>query len=72
VAAGIILVGCTNVEVLSILGSKIMGWRFFSLEYTRATRLRLRALGLLGNLFEDLPQLIIQVYIHLIMAAFFF
>jgi len=64
------LLALTNVEVLEILDSKIFNnWRF-SMGWHATTHVRLKSFGLVGNLLENIPQLIIQgIYLNLIQKA---
>jgi len=54
------LVSISNVEVLTILDSRIFKKRMFSMMWLETTHLRVRTMGIAGNLLDNVPQLIIQ------------
>ena len=56
----VFIVSASNVEVLTMLDSRIFNKRMFSMMWLETTHLRVRTLGLAGNLLDNVPQLIIQ------------
>lgn len=56
------LLGTTNVEIVSILNCGLFGLSVFSFGWSRETDLRIKTLGLVGLVLEDIPQLVIQCY----------
>ena len=66
VSASVLLLGLTNVEMLTILDSGIFNhWRF-SMEWAETTHLKIKTYALFGNILENVPQLIIQgLYLNL-------
>jgi len=57
----VFLVSFTNVEVLTILDSRIFNRRSFSMGWLETTHLKVRTFGLVNNLLDNVPQLVIQV-----------
>lgn len=55
----VVLAG-TNIDVLAVLSSRILGLGFFSAPWSKATTSRLSVYGLAGVLLEDVAQLIMQ------------
>jgi len=60
------LLGLTNIEMLTLLDSRIFDhWRF-SMDWKETTHLKIKTYGLVGNIVENVPQLIIQgLYLEL-------
>ena len=56
----VFLVSISNVEILTILDSRIFNMRQFSMIWLETTHLKVRTFGLAGNLLDNIPQLIIQ------------
>jgi len=54
----VFIVSVSNVEVLTILDSRIFKKRMFSMMWLETTHLRVRTLGLAGNLLDNVPQLV--------------
>jgi len=55
------ILGFGNPEVLSVLNCKLYDWSVFSIGWSREAYLRIRSLGLLVNIFADIPQLVISI-----------
>jgi len=55
-----VLVSVSNVEVLSLLDSRIFNLEAFSMGWSNKTHLQIRTMGLIGNIVDNVPQLIIQ------------
>ena len=60
------LLRLTNIEMLTLLDSRIFDhWRF-SMDWKETTHLKIKTYGLVGNILENVPQLIIQgLYLEL-------
>ena len=56
----VFIVSISNVEILTMLDSRVFNKRMFSMMWLEMTHLRVRTLGLAGNLLDNVPQLIIQ------------
>jgi len=56
----VFIVSISNVEILTMLDSRVFNKRMFSMMWLETTHLRVRTLGLAGNLLDNVPQLIIQ------------
>ena len=60
VSSLVMLLGLTNIEMLTFLDSRIFDhWRF-SMGWKETTHLKIKTYGLVGNILENVPQLIIQ------------
>jgi len=54
------LLGLTNIEMLTLLDSRIFNhWRF-SMGWEETTHLKIKTYGLVGSIVENVPQLVIQ------------
>jgi len=54
------LLGLTNIEMLTLLDSRIFNhWRF-SMDWKETTHLKIKTYGLVGSIVENIPQLVIQ------------
>eukprot|EP00478_Filoreta_tenera_P000172 GABV01000172.1.p2 GENE.GABV01000172.1~~GABV01000172.1.p2 ORF type:complete len:200 (-),score=60.78 GABV01000172.1:24-623(-) len=51
----------TNLDVLNILGSHIFNKRVFDAPWSFQARTRIPLYGLVSNIFEDFPQIVIQI-----------
>ena len=58
----IIIVSLSNVEVMSLLDSRIFNQKMFSMGWAEKTHLRVRTYGLIGNVLDNVPQLVIQCF----------
>jgi len=58
----VIFVSISNVEVLTILDSRIFNAVWSSMKWGMKTHLRVRTFGLIGNMLDNIPQLVIQGY----------
>jgi len=66
VSSLVMLLRLTNIEMLTLLDSRIFDhWRF-SMDWKETTHLKIKTYGLVGNILENVPQLIIQgLYLEL-------
>ena len=66
VSSLVMLLGLTNIEMLTLLDSRIFDhWRF-SMDWKETTHLKIKTYGLVGNILENVSQLIIQgLYLEL-------
>jgi len=66
VSSLVMLLGLTNIEMLTLLDSRIFKhWRF-SMDWKETTHLKIKTYGLVGNILENVPQLVIQgLYLEL-------
>jgi hypothetical protein len=63
--AAVMLLATLNLSLFNILSSKLLGQRAFRLKSTRQSEMNWMMNGMISNLFEDLPQVTIQIYVYL-------
>ena len=66
----VVLFSVLNTEALSFLGSGALP--MFSIKLPKDVQERLMVTGLISNIFEDFPQLIIQVYVFVRTGSTFY
>jgi hypothetical protein len=63
IGALVFLIATTNCSLFNVISSRLLGLGAFSAPVSAMTESRLSARGMVSNLLEDLPQLVIQIII---------
>jgi hypothetical protein len=63
VCAIVFLLSATNCSLFTVISSRLLGLAAFSAPVDAMTESRLSARGIVSNLLEDLPQLVVQIVI---------